>query len=277
VAPLNPLVTTQWLGDNLYADDLRVVDCRFYLAEPDQGRREYDEGHLPTAIYLSLDDDLTGATGPGRHPLPAVAEFVATLRRVGIGNQHRVVAYDDRDGAIAARLWWMFRSLGHTAVSVLDGGYAAWAAEPRSVTTEVPRFPPAGYEAPENWSGTIDRKAIAAGDMSLLLVDAREAARYRGDEEPIDPVAGHIPGAINLPYEENVLPSGHFRPVAELAKRFPAADAASTLVSYCGSGVTACHNLLALELAGHTGALLYPGSWSDWCTTGGPVATQTSQ
>ena len=171
----------------------------------------------------------------------------------------------------------MLRSLGHAGVRVLDGGWATWAAEPRSVTTEVPRFAPTTFTAPESWGGTIGREEIVAADRNLLLIDARAPARYRGDEEPIDPVAGHIPGAINVPYEDNVLPSGHFRQQDELAARFPPPDGAATLVSYCGSGVTACHNLLALELAGHRGALLYPGSWSDWCTTGGAVGTQTSK
>ena len=272
MATLTPLVTSDWLGVNLHAEDLRIADCRFYLDDPSRGHAEYLAGHIPGARYFSLDDDLTGAIGPGRHPLPDTSSFVEKLGRVGIGNQHTVVVYDDSAGSIAARLWWMLRSLGHENTFVLDGGWAAWAAQPRSVTTEIPEWPAAEFVGADSWTGVIDRDDIAGTEQDLVLIDARAAERYRGETEPIDPVAGHIPGAFNLPYQDNTDESGRFVAADELGKRFAVAQSDGTVVCYCGSGVTACHNLLALDIAGYSGALLYPGSWSDWCTSGGAVA-----
>lgn len=272
MAPLNPLVSTEWLADNLYDEDLRIADCRFYLDDPDRGHVEYLAGHIPGARYFSLDDDLTAKTGPGRHPLPDAAAFSGNLGALGIGDQHTVVVYDDSAGAIAARLWWMLRSLGHAKTVVLDGGWSAWAREHRSVSIEIPDWRSTEFAGSVAWTGTMDKDAVAEAGEDLLLIDARAATRYRGEAEPIDPIAGHIPGAINIPYQANVQATGHFLPPDVLADRFADADSDAIAVVYCGSGVTACHNLLALEVAGRRDALLYPGSWSDWCTTGGPVA-----
>ncbi len=274
MASLDPLVTTDWLGDQLHADELRVVDCRFHLDAPDRGRSEYLRGHIPTARYLSLDDDLTGDGGPGRHPLPPAAGFAAKLARLGIGDGHTVVVYDSDDGSIAARLWWMLRSLGHPATYVLDGGWAAWLDMPGSQTAEVPEWPEAVFTASTEWTGVIDRDGIVRRRPELLLVDARRPARFAGDEEPIDPVAGHIPGAINVPYAGNTDDSGRFLDAVELRDRFRLVDQADTVVCYCGSGVTACSNLLALARAGWEDVLLYPGSWSDWCTSGGDIGRE---
>lgn len=275
MAALKPLVTTEWLGDHLHDESIRIADCRFYFADPLQGLREYQESHIPTAKYFSLDDDLTGPAGPGRHPLPNPAAFADLLRGAGIGDEHTVVIYDDGSSTSAARMWWMLRSLGHDNVAVVDGGWAAWAAEPRSTTTEIPDWEISELSLARRWSGTITREQIiAAGD--LLLVDSRAAVRYRGEEEPIDPVAGHIPGAINIPYQGNNRDSRIFLAGADLEQRFSWITGDQTAVFYCGSGVTACNNILAAEVAGLSGMLLYPGSWSDWCAHDGDIATWTS-
>jgi thiosulfate/3-mercaptopyruvate sulfurtransferase len=268
-----PLVTTDWLGEHLHEEDLRIVDCRFYLDDPERGRVEYAVGHIPSASYMSLKDDLTGPSGPGRHPLPEAAAFAHRLGSIGIGSDHTVVAYDSSGGSIAARLWWMLRSLGHERAFVLDGGWDAWASEPRSVTREVPRWPPDAFTAVDSWRGVTDREQLDGATDTLILLDARAPERYRGEHEPLDPVAGHIPGAINIPYQGNTDETGRFLTPEALADRFAIAASEGTVVCYCGSGVTACNNLLALEVAGFEGALLYPGSWSDWCTTGGEVRT----
>lgn len=269
---MNPLVTTEWLGEWLHDDSIRIADCRFYLADPEQGLAEYRAGHIPTAKYFSLDDDLTGASGPGRHPLPEPADFAHRMQQAGIGDEHTVVVYDSGNGSIAARMWWMLRSLGHPNVTVLDGGWSSWSTEPRSTTSEDPIWDITSLTLAADWSGTITKEEIVATD-DLLLIDSRAETRYRGEEEPIDPVAGHIPGAINLPYQGNNLTSGQFLPSDDLEGRFDRIAEAGRTVFYCGSGVTACNNILAATVAGHPGALLYPGSWSDWCTSGGEVAT----
>lgn len=265
VAPLTPLVSPEWLRDRLHDEPLRIVDCRFYLAEPDRGQQEYLAGHIPGSRYLSLDDDLTGAAGPGRHPLPDAAEFATAMGRIGIGSEHTVVVYDDQSAGIAARLWWMLRSLGHDRVHVLDGGWQAWIREQLPVTRSIPQWPPAELAGAAIWTGVISAPEIKDTAEELLLLDARAPERYRGETEPIDPVAGHIPGAVNIPYLGNVDAAGRFLDREELQQRFAVASGARAVVSYCGSGVTACSNLLALAVAGYPNALLYPGSWSDWC------------
>lgn len=269
---MGPLVSTEWLGTRLHSESLRVADCRFYLAEPARGEDEYRAGHIPGALYFSLDRDLTATPGAGRHPLPGAAAFAEDMRRVGIGIEHTVVVYDQGDSSMAARMWWMLRSLGHRDAFVLDGGWAAWERERRSITAEVLPWPPAETAIGGTWSGTIDREAIVAGRDHLLLLDSRAAARHRGEVEPIDPVAGHIPGSVNIPYQGNTDETGRFLPVGDLTERFAALTSRDPIVCYCGSGVTACSNILAMEIAGRAGVLLYPGSWSDWCTSGGDVA-----
>ena len=185
-----------------------------------------------------------------------------------------MVVYDDGAGGIAARLWWMLRSLGHKSVQVLDGGWGGWNSESRAVTSSTPRWKPAVFTGAAEWDGIITAEEIAADEVGVLLIDARAQERYCGHTEPIDPVAGHIPGAINIPYQGNVGSDGRFLSRERIAERFEAATTSTEkLVSYCGSGVTACNNLLALAIIGHTSGLLYPGSWSDWCTSGRPVAT----
>ena len=259
-----PLVTTEWLGEQLHDEEIRVIDTRFYLSEPERGLAEYRAGHVPGSRYLSLDDDLTGTTGPGRHPLPDPADFSARLYAMGVGSGHLVVAYDQNDAGIASRLWWMLRSLGHHSVAVLDGGWDAWVAEFRSTTSEVPSWERSDLDLADRWSGTIERQDVADGSEQLFLIDSRAPERHRGEVEPIDPIAGHIPGSYNIPYQGNTDDSGRFLPVERLQQRFAAVDTSARVVCYCGSGVTACNNILAMTLAGIDDVTLYPGSWSGW-------------
>jgi thiosulfate/3-mercaptopyruvate sulfurtransferase len=250
-----------------------VVDVRHDLAQPEAwGENAYRQGHLPGARFAHLDRDLSGAkTGRnGRHPLPSPEACAQAFGRLGIDSGKQVVAYDQGPGMYAARLWWMLRWLGHDAVAVLDGGFAAWTREGRPVTTDVPRVTPAAFVARPS-PATIDARAVAASLASSahVLVDARARERYRGDVEPLDPVAGHIPGALNRPYSDNVDAEGRFKSVDALAEDFDAllaGRAPQDVVHYCGSGVTACHNVLAMTHAGLPGARLYPGSWSEWCS-----------
>lgn len=248
-----------------------LVDCGFDLADPAAGERAWAASHLPGAFYLHLDRDLSGArTGRnGRHPLPARADFAATIGRLGIGAQTAVVAYDRQGGPYAARLWWLLRWLGHEAVAVLDGGLEAWVAAGGSLEAVAPVARPAA-PYPERAAGLplVDADALQAGLGSLRLVDARAPERFRGDVEPLDPVAGHIPGALNRFFKDNLGADGRFKPAATLRTEFEALlgrDAAARTVHQCGSGVTACHNLLAMAQAGLGGSALYAGSWSEWC------------
>ncbi len=275
------LISPEALGARLADPTLRVVDVRHDLMNPGGGRVAWSTGHIPGAIHLHLDEDLSGPkTGRnGRHPLPDPLEFAQVLGAAGIGDTDHVVVYDDAGGAFAARLWWMLRWLGHDAVSVLDGGWQAWTAAGLPVSAEVAHpvstvFTP---RTPQPW--TVDAATVAAGlaDGSLMVVDARAPERYRGEVEPIDPVAGHIPGARNRFHRSNLDDTGRFKSPETLRAEFEAllgGRPAGELVCQCGSGVTACHNLLAMAHAGIPGARLYPGSWSEWCSNPArPVAT----
>jgi thiosulfate/3-mercaptopyruvate sulfurtransferase len=245
-----------------------VVDCRFDLADPAWGEQQYAEGHIPGARYAHLDRDLSGAKSGsnGRHPLPSIDDMAARFGALGIGDRTQVVAYDQDSGMYAARFWWMLRFVGHEAVAVLDGGLARWIAEGGALQPGQVTATPASFVAkphPE-WRMTADQ--VAAGGYGCL-VDARAPERFRGENETIDKVGGHIPGASNRFFQQNLDADKRFKPAAELR-----ADWEATLngvppqeaVMYCGSGVTACHNLLALEVAGLPGARIYPGSWSEW-------------
>jgi thiosulfate/3-mercaptopyruvate sulfurtransferase len=271
---MEPLIDAAALGDRRDDPGLRIVDTRWYLGEPDRGPAAYRAGHIPGALYLDLDRDLSAPTGPGRHPLPDPDAFAARLGSLGIGDGHDVVAYDDRGGVVAARLWWMLRHLGHDEVAVLDGGLPAWEAAGLPLSTAEPDWPAATFTPRLRPGGTLDRDEVAAGLDDLVLLDARSVERYRGDEDPVDPVAGHIPTAISAPCTDNLGPDQRFLPAAALAERYRRLGATEPerVVAYCGSGVTACHDLLAMELAGLGGARLYPGSWSDWSAHGGAVA-----
>lgn len=250
-----------------------ICDVRFYLTDPGQGRREYDAGHLPGAVFVDLHHQLAGGAGGGRHPLPDVGDFTTLLGRLGISPSSFVVAYDSSGGAMAARLWWMLRSIGHGQVAVLDGGYPAWVRAGKPVTQDVDRRRPVEYPDVAEWTGILDADDVAEGvALGATLVDSRAPERFRGEVEPIDARAGHIPGAINRYHLDNLAPDGTHRPVPELAQRF--AGVGESPIVYCGSGVTACHNLLAMSLAGVANARLYPGSWSDWSSDPTrPIAT----
>jgi len=265
------LVATETLAAHL--DDLRwiVFDCRHDLGHPNAGREAYLSSHLPGARFMHMDEDLAGPlTGSnGRHPLPDPATFAAKLGAAGVGRDSQVVAYDAQGGASAARLWWMLRWLGHDAVAVLDGSLGKWRREERPETAALPRITSARFE-PHPRPDTVDVGFVASHlrDPAVKLVDARSAERYRGEAEPIDPVAGHIPGSVNRFVGDNLGTGSVFKPAAQLRAEWQALLAgmpAEGIVHSCGSGVAACHNLLAMEIAGLSGSRLYPGSWSEWC------------
>jgi thiosulfate/3-mercaptopyruvate sulfurtransferase len=261
-----PLVSASWLRERLGEPGLVVVDCRYRLGEPGAGKELWREGHIPGAAFMDLDRDLAAAPGEGgRHPLPEPEDFQAAARRAGIGPDTLVIAYDEAAEGGAARLWWLLRHFGHDRVSVLDGGLLGWREEGGPLEAGAkPAAEPAQFIARPRTDDTRSASELAAAPPPALL-DARTPERYRGEVEPIDPVAGRIPGAANLPFAE-LAPGGRFLAPDELRARFEAAGAGPGRdpVAYCGSGVTACVLLLAAEVAGLGGARLYPGSWSEW-------------
>jgi thiosulfate/3-mercaptopyruvate sulfurtransferase len=247
----------------------RLFDCRHDLMQPGLGEAQYRESHLPGALFASLERDLSAPKDGrnGRHPLPDPGAFSAWLGRQGLKREDRVACYDSANGAMAARLWWMLRWVGHENVAVLDGGFAKWTKEGRPVTTEVPRFPPTRYPAHVRSNAAMNVHEVEKLLSRSLLLDARAPARWRGESEPIDPVAGRIPGAKNRFNLENVQPDGTFKSPDQLRSDFAKVlgnRPPSEVVHYCGSGVAACHNLLAMEHADLTGGKLYAGSWSEW-------------
>ena len=275
------LIAAEALASLLGDARLRVFDCRFDLARPAYGRAAYGEEHLPGAVFADLNTDLSApATATsGRHPLPAPEVFAARLRAWGVNADSRVVAYDDNSGAYAARLWWMLRWLGHDDVAVLDGGMRRWLQLGLPLTEDVPAPTPGDFIARPRLGMVVSAPAVltAALDPSARVLDARAPERYRGEVEPIDKVAGHIPGARNHPFGMSLDSQGRFLPPQALRDAFAASldgAAPESVIVYCGSGVTACHVLLSLEHAGLTGARLYPGSWSEWSgDPSRPVAT----
>jgi thiosulfate/3-mercaptopyruvate sulfurtransferase len=265
------LITTDTLYVHLDEADWAIVDCRYDLADESWGLQQYRSGHIPTAIYASLGHDLAGArTGSnGRHPLPEPEALRHTFSRFGIGRGTQVVAYDQDTGMYAARLWWLLRYMGHQAVAVLDGGFAKWQREGRPVSTGDEARAPQAFEGAPNEAMRVTVRDVEErlGDSAFHLIDARAAERYAGETEPLDRVAGHIPGAANHFYKDNLSAEGTFlapEVLREKLLRTLGAQPPERTVSYCGSGVTACHNLLALEHAGLSGARLYAGSWSEW-------------
>jgi thiosulfate/3-mercaptopyruvate sulfurtransferase len=268
---VGPLVATHWLAERLGESGLRVVDVRWYLDPARKGRDAFRAGHIPGAVFLDAEADLSGPGGRrggplGRHPWPGAEQVARVMSAAGIGSGTRVVAYDDQAGGVAARLWYVLRAYGHDAVAVLDGGLTKWLAEGRPLSTEEPAVPPAVFEPRQQPGFVLTKAEMLARDPAALVFDARVAERYRGEVEPIDPRAGHIPGAVNAPYSGNLTVGAVpvFRSPAELRERYAAlgADRMEPIV-YCGSGINACHDLLALELAGLRGRL-YGGSWSEW-------------
>ena len=270
----NTIISAVELASELANPDWLVVDCRHDLADLEYGRRAYHQAHIPGAIFAHLEEDLSGPIVPGttgRHPLPCVTAMEQLFSRWGISPTTQVVVYDDKRGAIAARLWWMLRYLGHDAVAVLDGGLASWEAAGLPQNLEVRKMPPVNFVAKAQQSWTNDAAAVdhlrTAPDAAV--VDSRAPERYRGEEEPIDPIAGHVPGAINMPFADNWTSEGLLKSPEELRARFADLPDAEKTTFYCGSGVTACHNSLSYAHAGLGNARLYPGSWSDWITVEG--------
>lgn len=266
-----PLIQVEQLRELLRrGEPVVLLDTRFDLSKPDAGRSEWQAGHLPGSLYLHLDTDLSGRkTGHnGRHPLPERADFALTLGRAGIAPASLVITLDAQGGVYASRAWWMLRWIGHDAVAVLDGGLAAWVAAGGRLNTEstanatAPPYPerPALVES-------VNTSSVASSLGRVRLIDARAPERFRGEVEPLDPQAGHIPGALNRFFKDNLGADGRFKPVDQLRREFApllGKQDAAHVVHQCGSGVTACHNLIAMEHAGLTGSKLYPGSWSEW-------------
>ena len=266
------LISTQELADRISNTYTVICDCRHDLLDLEKGRRAYAEGHIPGAHFLHLDEHLSGGkTGiNGRHPLPDIDAFSKKMASIGVDSNKQVIAYDDAGGPYAARLWWLLRWLGHDNVAILDGGINKWLAEGRAIERASPKAIPETFLATQKNNMTADANFIMA-NLTLpasIVVDARAPERYRGETEPIDPVAGHIPGALNRLFKNNLNADGTFKTAATLKREFAeliGAKSPDQVINQCGSGVTACHNLFAMEIAGLSGSKLYPGSWSEWC------------
>ncbi len=270
-----PIISTHALHDLVQKKNPRIIDCRFNLSDPDWGFENYLLGHIPGAIYANLNRDLSGTAGlkTGRHPLPDTAAFIQKLAVWGISPETLVVVYDTVGGAFASRLWFMLRAIGHRQVQVLDGGFPKWQADGYPVSIGLESSSPVnistGYSTffNQRMVATTPEIEAALNDLSTVFIDARAAERYQGTQEPIDPIAGHIPEALNRFHGNNLTPEGVFKAGGVLREELLALLAnhpASQVVVYCGSGVTSCHHLIALELAGLSGARLYAGSWSEW-------------
>ncbi|MHC5111895.1 MAG: sulfurtransferase [Planctomycetota bacterium] len=277
-----PLISVAELLGIMNRDDAVIVDCRFNLADTEAGRRAYRQGHIPGAVYAHLDDDLSGeiiAGRTGRHPLPRVEDIAQTFSSWGIDSGVDVIVYDEITGPFAARLWWMLHWMGHQRVSVLAGGIRAYQAGGHPLASEIPTPTPRAFAPCAREAMVIDAQGAwqFAEDSKRILVDSRERDRFLGKEEPIDPVAGRIPGAVNIPFSRHLNEEGMFLGAEELANDFSAvvgATDALDIAFYCGSGVTAAHNILAYAAAGLGFPILYAGSWSDWiCDPSRPIAT----
>lgn len=271
-----PIVSADWLQQHLQDPQGIIIDCRFSLTDADAGRQQYGLSHIPGAYYLDLNQDLSSPVQQhgGRHPLPNISQLAEKLASVGVasagstGTPSWVVVYDDSRFAYASRLWWLLRYMGHDCVAVLDGGWSGWQANGYPLTSVVPTAQPRKFVPQLRTDWIVDIEAVKRRkDLpGVALVDSREQERYRGEREPIDPIAGHIPGAVNYPWQEVTNAQGYLRPVAEQQQRWADLASSQEILVYCGSGVTACVNLLSLATAGiHTGKL-YAGSWSDWCS-----------
>jgi thiosulfate/3-mercaptopyruvate sulfurtransferase len=276
------LIAAETLKRNLNNPDWIIIDCRFSLANSEAGAQAYRLGHIPNARYAHLDNDLSSTITAftGRHPLPNFSLLAKKLTQWGVTNNSQVITYDDAGGAFAGRLWWLLRCLGHDKVAVLDGGIQHWLQCGHSITTVLPKINPVAFRAYLSTSHWMDALDVENGlaKKSICLVDARTPERYRGEHEPIDPVAGHIPGAINRPFQLNLSSDGVFLSAPELRSQFAkliGTTPINQVVHMCGSGVTACHNLLAMEYSGLTGSKLYAGSWSEWITNKNRATTKT--
>ena len=265
------LISPKDLASNINQSNWFIFDARFNLADTQVGETAYRHGHIANARYVHLDRDLSSAISSftGRHPLPDFNALIKKLSAWGVSNTSQIVIYDDVSGAIASRFWWLLRYLGHEKVAILDGGLSYWQKQGHPITTHLPKSTPAIYRPYVNCSALVNVQTLEQelAKNSITLIDARAAERYQGKIEPLDPVAGHIPKALNRPFQLNLDTQGRFLPAAELQQQFHALigqTPATQVVHMCGSGVTACHNLLAMEIAGLAGSKLYAGSWSEW-------------
>ncbi|MGC9505488.1 sulfurtransferase [Baaleninema sp.] len=273
-----PLVSADWLAQHLGDRSLVIVDCRFSLAEPELGHQKYLASHIPGAFYLHLERDLSSPVGErgGRHPLPNPEELAKKLGSIGITSSETfVVAYDDSKFAFASRVWWLLRYLGHDRVAILDGGLTHWLAQGYPVTTELPQPQPGQFQARPHSEWLVDLEQLKAckDSSNWLLVDSRDGDRYRGEREPIDPVAGSIPGSVNLPWKTVTSDDGLARSPQFQRQRWQEFDDAEEVIIYCGSGVTACVNILSRHIAELPPAKLYTGGWSEWCRTENSIQT----
>lgn len=271
--PYNAVVDADTLRQNLGNPAWRIIDCRHDLLRPDAGRQAYANGHIAGAVFAHLDRDLSGPKTPasGRHPLPDPASLVECFRRWGIDGDTQIVAYDANGGQYAGRLWWLARWLGHDRAALLDGGWQAAIEAALPIEKDEPSIPRGRFErtSPREQPVEVEAVQTARTDSRWLIIDARAPDRYAGQNETIDPVGGHIPGAVNRFWQSNLQPDGRFKPAEQLRSEFGALlgeHAATRVIVQCGSGVTACHHLLAMQRAGISGARLYPGSWSQWIT-----------
>ena len=262
-------VDAKWLNERLEDENTRVVDCRFKLGNPDEGRLLYDQGHIPGAVFFDLEKDLSGTVEEhgGRHPLPETSRFKEKLQHAGIDNETTIVVYDGKEGAFASRMWWLLKYVGHEKVFILNGGFDAWEKSGYPTDDSVPHYQQTNYITHENRDMLASYEEVEEialkGTASAVLIDSRESRRYLGIEEPIDRIPGHIPTAINKPWMEG-FEEGFFKPSAEQEKRFKDLDRDQPIIVYCGSGVTATPNYIALKEAGFKNVRLYAGSYSDW-------------
>jgi thiosulfate/3-mercaptopyruvate sulfurtransferase len=265
------IVSTKILADHLLDPDWVVIDTRFDLLHPQWGNEDYQRAHIPGAVYADLSKDLSrpASSVSGRHPLPELGDFIAFMSSCGVDKKRQVVVYDTSNGALAVRLWWLLKYYGHAEVAVLDGGLQLWQNENRAIKSGIEQNDPAHFEGKPNASMEVDSGFVSrvSTDPNYCVVDARAAIRYQGLQEPIDPVAGHIPGAVNRFHALNLSKDGTFLPAEVLQSEFQSLMAGTNpenVIVYCGSGVTSCHHILAMEIAGLPGARLYVGSWSEW-------------
>ena len=279
------IISADSLQQHLSDPDWRIVDCRFNLKAPDEGLSLYHMEHIPSAIYAHLDHDLSAplTSTSGRHPLPDVETFKQTLGSWGIDKNTQVVVYDDAAGSYAARLWWMLRWLGHEAVAVLDGGFTLWKQQGLPTSSAIPRVAPTTFTGEPDMTMVVNSNELEKNlnTSTVCLIDVRDPRRYLGMEEPIDKVAGHVPGSLNVPWKSNVDDNGMYLPKAQLHDHYTKilrdSGNDNNIVFMCGSGVTACHSLLALDYIGISDAKLYPGSWSEWITDPRRPVTKSSE
>jgi len=264
------IVSPEWLAAHLNDSNLIVIDCRFSLADPELGQQQYQTNHIPRSFYLDLNRDLSSPVSKhgGRHPLPNFTELAAKLSAIGVTKETLIVAYDDSRFAFASRLWWLIRYMGSDRVAILDGGFSAWKTAGYPLSDLPPTPQPGNFEPQLKPECLVDIEVVKArkDQAGVVLIDSRENERYAGLREPIDPVAGHIPSAVNYPWQDVTGEGGKVRSVLEQQQRWEQVKSADEIIVYCGSGVTACVNLLSLEIAGISNAKLYAGSWSDWCS-----------